>query len=122
MAVIVLAEDEFLIADMMADFLRDAGHDVRVAAHGLAALALVRERLPDLLVTDYMMPLMTGAELATAIRADAQLSHLPILLVSGAQAHLARHRTDLFDATLQKPYTPTQLVTAVMALTPKSGD
>ncbi|GAB0118857.1 response regulator [Acidisoma sp. 7E03] len=114
MAMIVLAEDEFLIAEMMADFLRDAGHEVRTAAHGRGALKLVRDLRPDILITDYMMPLMTGVELAETIRSDPELKALPIVLVSGAQAHLARSRAELFTVILEKPYTPLQL-TEVLA-------
>ncbi len=101
---IVVVEDEFLIADMLVVSLEEAGHQVRAAAHGAAALQLIREQAPDLVITDFMMPLMTGLELAEAIKADAQLRKIPVLLVSGAQGAIARERTDLFDLVLDKPY------------------
>jgi CheY-like chemotaxis protein len=100
---------------MMENFPRDPGYDVRVAPHGRAALKLIREQRPDILISDYTMLLMTGAELAAAIRSEPKLKDMPILLVSGAQAHLARGRADLFDATLDRPCTPTQLLTAILA-------
>jgi PAS domain S-box-containing protein len=101
---IVVAEDEFLIADMLIVSLEDAGHEVRNAANGACALDLIREERPDLLITDFMMPLMTGLELAEAIKADAELKNLPILLVSGAQGGIARGRSDLFSYVVDKPY------------------
>lgn len=116
MALIVVAEDEVLLADLLADFLEDAGYEVALAPHGVAALNLLKKRKPDLLISDYMMPLMTGAELAEAVRKHPDLNNLPILLVSGAQAHLAKLRPDLFNAVLHKPYTPRQLMEVVHGL------
>ena len=110
---IVVAEDEFLIADMLVVTLEDAGHEVHDAPHGAAALKLIRELTPDLIITDFMMPLMTGLELAEAIRADAALQRIPIVLVSGAQGSIARDRDDLFDLVLDKPYEIDRLLAAV---------
>lgn len=115
MALIVAAEDEFLLAEMLAGFLGDAGHEVALAPHGVAALRLLEDRMPDLLISDHMMPLMTGVELAVAVRRHPRLKRLPILLVSGAQAALAEARPDLFDMVVGKPYTPGRLLQAVHA-------
>ena len=116
MAIIVIAEDEFLLADMLTSILEDAGHEVRSAAHGAGALKLVRTHRPDLVITDFMMPLMTGLELAEAIRADEVLAHIPILLVSGAQGDIGRSRPEVFNAVLDKPYTQAMLNAAVSQL------
>ena len=113
MAIIVIAEDEFLIADVLSIMLEDAGHEVAAAPHGQAALSLVKERRPDLVITDFMMPLMTCLELAQALRADEELSTIPIILVSGAQASIGRSHPDMFDDVLDKPYDETRLLNAV---------
>ncbi len=113
---IVVAEDEFLIADMLVVSLEEAGHVVHEAAHGAAALKLVREVMPDLVITDFMMPLMTGLELAEAMKADSALQGIPILLVSGAQGAIARGRTDLFKAVFDKPYPMGRLLAVVAEL------
>ncbi len=116
MSLIVVAEDESVVSVMLADFLRDAGYEVVLAPHGKAALELIQARKPDLLISDYMMPLMTGEELAEAVRKHPLLRTLPILLVTGAQRHFAASRPDLFDAILDKPYSLTELLQAVSAL------
>ena len=113
MALIVIAEDEFLIADVLSIMLEEAGHEVEAAPHGLAALTLVKERRPELVITDFMMPLMTGLELARAIREDDELSKIPIILVSGAQASIGRAHPEMFDAVLDKPYNEVRLLEAV---------
>ncbi|MFD1912989.1 response regulator [Halodurantibacterium flavum] len=104
MAVIIVADDEFLLAQMLADLLEDEGYEVHTAQNGARALELVRSHQPALLITDFMMPVMTGLELATHLRDDPLFETLPILLVSGAQGALAREREDLFDRVLDKPY------------------
>ncbi|MFC3212793.1 MULTISPECIES: response regulator [Novosphingobium] len=113
---IVVAEDEFLIADLLVVSLEEAGHEVHDAAHGADALKLVRSLQPDLVITDFMMPLMTGLELAEAMKADSALQAIPIILVSGAQGAIARSRADLFDLVFDKPYAMERLLTAVSEL------
>ncbi|MGF7151988.1 CheY-like chemotaxis protein [Sphingomonas zeicaulis] len=113
---VVVAEDEFLIADMLVLSLEEAGHEVHEAAHGAAALKLVREVVPDLIITDFMMPLMTGLELAEAVKADSTLQRIPIVLVSGAQGAIARARADLFDLVFDKPYVMDRLLEAITQL------
>ena len=121
MSLIVIAEDEFMVGSMLADFLKDAGYEVVLAPHGRAALTLIQDKEPDLLISDYMMPLMTGEELAEAIRKHPTLGSMPILLVSGAQRHIAESRPDLFDAVLEKPYSLPQLLQTVSSLLNGSG-
>ena len=113
MALIVVAEDEFLLGDMLATLLEDCGHEVIVAPHGAAALEAIRSKRPDLVITDFMMPLMTGLELAQELRSDTAFSTLPIVLLSGAQGRIGRSRPDMFDAVLDKPYDPKRLISLV---------
>lgn len=116
MPLIVIAEDEFLIADVLAMMLEDAGYEVESAPHGRAALTLVQEKRPALVITDFMMPLMTGLELAQAIRGDAAIAHIPIILVSGAQGSIGRAHPEAFNAVLDKPYDEKKLIATVAAL------
>jgi CheY-like chemotaxis protein len=116
MALIVVVDDEFLLASLLANLLADEGHEVVTAAHGRAALQLIRDRKPALVITDFMMPLMTGLELAQALRADADLADLPIILVSGAQGTIGRQQECLFAAVLDKPYEHSLMLEMVTAL------
>ena len=104
---IVIAEDEFLIADMLASVLEDAGHVVRSAPDGIVALELIRQDPPDLIITDFMMPLMTGLELAECLRGDPEFRDLPIMLVS--------------DRVIDKPYHFDALLEAASAITQTSN-
>ena len=61
MAVILVVDDEIGIANLLADVLSDEGHRVLVAVNGRDALKRAEEERPDLVITDYMMPVMDGA-------------------------------------------------------------
>lgn len=115
----MIAEDEFLIADLLQIMLEDAGYEVLVAPHGKAALTLVLEKRPQLVVTDFMMPLMTGLELARAIRGDVHLADTPIILVSGAQGSIGRAHPEMFNAVLDKPYDERKLLDVVHSVLSK---
>src|SRR5690606_15926785 len=57
-------------------------YTVAVATHGLEALEMARENVPDLILSDVMMPHMNGYELCRAVRADAALQHVPLVLIT----------------------------------------
>ena len=90
------------------------------AAH--AALEAIRAARPDLVITDYMMPLMNGVELADAVRLAYPNDPPPIILTSGAQAHIARRSAALFAAVFDKPFRMAGLLDKVRATTgPPTG-
>ncbi len=79
---ILLVDDEDLVREGTAEMLRELGHEVHTAAGGAGALALLAGPLKaDVVVTDFKMPQMDGAELASRIRAIRP--ELPILLITG---------------------------------------
>ncbi|HEX4369147.1 MAG TPA: response regulator [Rhodopila sp.] len=104
MALILVVDDEHLLAMLLADTLTDEGHEVVMASNGRAALERIRERRPAVVITDFMMPIMTGLEFAEAVHADAEIADIPIILLSGAQGSLARQRSELFFAVFDKPF------------------
>jgi len=80
---IVLADDDDAIRDFLAEVLREEGYAVAEAGDGATALALVDATRPALLLTDNMMPHLTGCELIALLHARPG-SALPILLLSAA--------------------------------------
>jgi len=96
--------------------LEDAGYRVLRASHGRKALGVLETETPDLIITDFMMPLMNGQELAAAVRSDPSRIDLPIILLSGAQGFIARDRPELFDAVFDKPFDVNALLDAVARL------
>ena len=83
MAVLVIAEDDEDIALVLARVFKRAGLTVLRAPDGRAALDLVLERRPDVIVTDLGMPRMDGWELVEAVRAHPDVHKTPIAILSG---------------------------------------
>jgi CheY-like chemotaxis protein len=97
--------------------LKKQGHDVTVAENGAAGLRAAQEQVPDLVVTDVMMPVMDGAELIRRLRGDPVTAGIPILAASG-DTHLA----GAADAVLAKPYDDRRLVMIVNSLLAKGRE
>jgi CheY-like chemotaxis protein len=109
-ATILVVDDDVLIAMSTVGMLEDLGHEVLEANSGETALEILRQGRPvDLLITDYSMPRMTGAQLAKAARQI--LPDLPILLATG-YAELPQG-FDMELPRLGKPYMQEQLAAEI---------
>jgi CheY-like chemotaxis protein len=116
---IVVAEDHEDIRFVLKRALERAGHEVVAAADGAEALEAVRRHRPEIVVTDVDMPHMSGLELCRAIRADAELQHIPVVLASGSLLPGDHRAAEVgASATLLKPFLPAQLLACVTALLP----
>lgn len=105
---ILIVDDEYGLAEMLREVLRELGYDVSLAINGRLALEILAEQPADLVLTDMMMPVMDGVELATAMRASAAYRAIPIVIMTSLPSPPAR--ADLFDAVLRKPFTPELLL------------
>lgn len=116
---IVVAEDHEDIRFVLQRALERAGHEVIVANDGATALEVIRKHRPDIVVTDVDMPRMTGLDLCRAIRADAGLKHIPVVLASGSMLPGDERAAEAgATATLLKPFLPAQLLACVAELLP----
>lgn len=116
MTTILVVDDEYLIADILSFALEDEGFMVVTASNGEKGLEVLDRERPDLIITDFMMPVMDGLEFAAAVRVLPSCKDLPIILMSGAQAHIGMQRSDLFDAVLPKPFSIDAITTEIRKL------
>ena len=84
MKTILVVDDEFDILTVWRLLLERHGYAVMTASNGAAALELINARRPDVIVSDCMMPIMSGLQLCAALNADPDLRSIPILLCSAA--------------------------------------
>lgn len=84
MKTILLVDDEFDLLTVWRMLLERLGYAVVTAQNGAVALQLVRQSKPDLILTDCMMPTMSGLELCAALERDPDLRMIPIILCSAA--------------------------------------
>ena len=108
---ILLVDDEQLVRTATAEMLRELGHSVMEASGGPEALRKLSERPFDLMVTDYKMPQMNGAELADQVR--RRRPGVPVLLITGYTG-LAEETPNL--PRLDKPFRRAELAAAMHAL------
>lgn len=116
MKTILVVDDEQASAEVLSLILEDEGYRVYCAANGLAGLERARELRPDLIILDFMMPLMNGAELGLALRADAELRKIRILMNSSLAEANIRARFDGYDRFLRKPYDIDRALSAISEL------
>jgi len=117
---VLIVDDEEIIANTLAMILNQAGFETRAAYSGETALETARTFKPDMLITDVIMPGITGIE--TAIRVRAMMPMCKVLLFSGqaSTAHLlekARAQGYEFDI-LSKPVHPPDLLARMRAAAP----
>jgi CheY-like chemotaxis protein len=89
---VLYVEDEPAVQRLVEFWLLDAGFTVHLADDGAAGLARAREVHPDLVVTDALMPVMSGDELVDAMRSDPELAGIPIVMATAAASPLRIER------------------------------
>lgn len=109
MSLVLVADDEPAVLEVLSQVVEDLGHDVVRARDGEEALMLARARRPRLVVTDHMMPRMSGMELCRRLRQEPGLRDVPIILLS---AVLQQGSPDA-SAFLNKPFEITDFETLV---------
>jgi PAS domain S-box-containing protein len=112
---VLVADDNADMREYLARLLRTAGYHVTMVTDGQAALAAVRVGLPDLVISDVMMPRLDGLGLVAAVRADARTAGVPVLLLSaraGQEASVEGLRAGA-DDYLVKPFSAVELLARV---------
>ncbi len=113
MARILVADDELDLVEVLAEILRDEGHDVHTAVDGLDALKDIREWHPDLAVLDVDMPHLSGPSIAAALSREERLGAIPIVLLSG-NADLERVAANSgISYCVTKPVAPDKLMSVL---------
>jgi CheY-like chemotaxis protein len=110
---IVVIDDEFSLADVLAATLADCGYEVHSVTNGPQGLEAIRERRPDLVLLDLMMPLLDGAGVLEAMRCDPGVAATPVILMSSLPEPAVRARCARYVAFLRKPFSFECLLCAV---------
>jgi CheY-like chemotaxis protein len=113
---ILIIDDEFGILEVLESILSDAGFKVISAINGQDALTRLQETIPDLVIVDFMMPLLDGAGVIEAMRANDKLSAVPVILASALPEKAVIERCVGYHAFLRKPYKTERLMEEVSRL------
>jgi CheY-like chemotaxis protein/anti-sigma regulatory factor (Ser/Thr protein kinase) len=112
---VLVVDDQRDVADVLAMLLETLGQEVAVAYDAQTAIALARERRPDVAFLDVSMPGVTGSELAHQLRAELPPGSLTLVAVTGHDRHDARVVHGKFDQHLLKPVTVASVVAVLDA-------
>ena len=114
---ILVVEDDATIRNHLVSLLRMEGFDVLEAGNGLAALALAREHIPGLILSDVVMPQLDGYGLLEQLRADLRTAGIPLIFLSARsdRVDLRRGMNLGADDYLAKPFSHAEVLEAVSA-------
>jgi CheY-like chemotaxis protein len=121
MAVVLVVDDEVGIADLLSDVLSDEGHRVLVAANGHEALKRAVEERPDLVITDFMMPVMDGAQLLKALADHPDLKDVPVFLMSSAPEVAISDKCSRYALFIRKPFRIYEVIDLVARVVSPAG-
>lgn len=115
---ILIADDESHVLRVVSLKLRDAGYQVLTAHDGQEALETAAREHPDLLITDYAMPRLSGLELCRKLRHDPSTADIPAIILTARGYHVEPRETEHSGIlrTLDKPISPRHLLASVNAV------
>lgn len=103
---VLIVDDDPGIRFLLRTILEGEGYRIFEAGDGEAALAAIRSAVPDVVTTDLMMPVMTGAELIVRLRSEEATARIPIVVVSSNPEAVKNLGV---DATVTKPFTASSI-------------
>ena len=120
---ILVADDESHIVNVVSLKLRNAGFRVLTAADGQEALEVAGAEVPDLLITDYHMPRLSGIELCRRLRQDPRTASIPAIMLTarGYQLEEQDHSDHGILEMMSKPFSPRHLLATVNQVLERPG-
>jgi CheY-like chemotaxis protein len=112
---ILVADDESHILHVVSLKLKNAGYRVITARDGQEALEMAQQEKPDLLITDYHMPQLSGIELCRKLKQDPATTHIPAIMLTARGYSLEPADTEQSGILrmLSKPFSPRHLLATV---------
>ena len=109
---VLIVDDEIHIVHVVAIKLRNNGYEVISADNGAEAFELACSEKPDIIVTDYQMPVMTGMELVEKLRQHKETKDTPIIMLTARSFAISKEQQESLQISgcLSKPFSPRELL------------
>ncbi len=109
---VLVVDDEIHIVHVAAIKLRNNGYEVVTATNGAEAFELACSEKPDIIVTDFQMPVMTGLELVEKIRQNEETKDIPVILLTARSFAVSEEQQEdlQISGCLSKPFSPKELL------------
>ncbi|AIB10456.1 phosphate regulon transcriptional regulatory protein PhoB [Azospirillum brasilense] len=120
---VLIVEDEADIVTLLKYNLEKEGFRVNAATDGEEALLLAGEQTPNIVLLDWMLPLMSGLEVCRQMRRNSKMRDIPIIMLTarGEEADRVRGLNSGADDYITKPFSPTELVARMRAVLRRSA-
>lgn len=118
MGKILIVEDTVSELELMSHYLRESGYTIINAIGAQEALHKINEQKPDLIITDVVMPGMSGFELCRRLKTNSVTENIPIVICSSKNQEIDRlwGMKQGADAYLTKPFTREQILRAIKSV------
>ncbi len=112
---VLVVDDEIHIVQVIAIKLRNNGFEVLTAENGAQALDIAKTQKPDLVITDYQMPVMTGLEFIENLRQVADAAETPVIMLTARGFAIDDDRKNKLNiaSLLSKPFSPREVLKCV---------
>jgi two-component system alkaline phosphatase synthesis response regulator PhoP len=112
---VLVVDDEIHIVHVVAIKLRNNGYEVISAHNGADAFELACKHQPDIIVTDFQMPVMTGMELVEKLRENEGTKEIPIIMLTARSFSISKEQQEQFQISdcLSKPFSPRELLSNI---------
>lgn len=109
---VLIVDDEIHIVHVVAIKLRNNGYEVVSADNGAEAFELACSEKPDIIVTDYQMPIMSGMELVEKLRQNEETMNIPIIMLTARSFAISKEQQEQLQISgcLSKPFSPRELL------------
>jgi two-component system alkaline phosphatase synthesis response regulator PhoP len=109
---VLVVDDEVHIVHVVAIKLRNNGYEVISADNGAEAFELACKEKPDIIVTDYQMPVMSGLELVEKLRQCDETEDIPVIMLTARSFAISKEQQEDFriSSCLSKPFSPKELL------------
>ena len=121
MATILVVEDEYAIASIVSEILEDEGYRVLSAVNGQQGLERLAAQPVDLVLLDFMMPILDGPGMFAAMQADPKLRPIPVVFMTSLEEAKLRRRCTGYAGFLRKPFAIDALPTVIASVLAQAG-
>jgi len=113
MPTVLVVDDEFGIVDVLETILTDEGYRVLTACNGKQGLVRLSAEQPDVVLLDFMMPILGGAEMLRAMAANPAYQRIPVIMISSLGENVIAKKCTGYAAFLHKPFRAAAVLSAV---------
>jgi CheY-like chemotaxis protein len=113
MRTVLVVDDEFGIVDVLETILIDEGYRVLTACNGKQGLVRLSAEKPDVVLLDFMMPILGGGEMLRAMAAEPAYQRIPVIMMSSLREDVIAEKCKGYAAFLHKPFRAAAVLSTV---------